>query len=299
MKQYFVAFLKGSSLELGFSNQLQWVTTKMQGNSPIVNLIRQHAFVIFWGVLVLYAGSKLSIIGVVNRQPISPVPAFVSEFASMSFWLFVAPAVVKLLKKFPIADFRHLWVYIPAVFCISVLSLCWTSVSDLITIPGTPSFGTQMALKLLYQLGWAILLCLLFFGILFWSRVGSITFILPSDKEGQKAEVKFKVNFNNRTFYVNASSIRSIESKDYYAELNTGDNRYLIREPIYRLSENLSELGFEQISRSAIANLFYVKALVKQKGKSKVELDDGTLIKVSRTYLSRLQEALANRDSAS
>lgn len=266
----------------------------MQGNTSLINLMRQHAFIIFWSVLVLYAGAKLSIIGFTNRHEISPTIAFVSVFVSMSFWLIVAPVLVKTLKKRPLTETKNLRIYIPLMLSLALLSLCWTSISDIFTTPGTPSFRTQMALKLMYQLGWEILLGLVFLGLLFWSKVGSITLIIPADEKGKKREVKFKVTFNNRTFYVNAASIHSIESKDYYVELYTGDARYLIREPIYRLAENLAELGFHQISRSAIVNISYVKALIKQNGKVYMELKGGIKVKVSRSFLPRIQEALAD-----
>lgn len=264
----------------------------MQGNTPLVNILRQHAFIIFWVILALFMGIKLSIIGFTNRHEISPLTAFVSEFTAMSFWLAVAPALVRLLRKLPISETKNLRIYIPVMLIISIFSLCWSSLSDLITTPGTPSFSTQMALKLMYQLGWEILLGSVFLGLLFWSRVGSITLIVPSDEEGREPVVKFKVTFNNRTFYINSESILSIEAKDYYAELNTGENHYLIREPIYRLAENLFKQGFLQVSRSAIVNKKFVQSINKDKGRIVAELADGTKIKVSRTYLKSLQAGL-------
>lgn len=82
-----------------------------------------------------------------------------------------------------------------------------------------------------------------------------------------------------------------LQAEQKYTNIYTIDgSNYLSRTPLREWKEELSELGFCAISRSAIINLKYYTKLIEKK--KKVLMQNGVTISISRHYQSVLREQM-------
>jgi len=97
-----------------------------------------------------------------------------------------------------------------------------------------------------------------------------------------------------RILFIEAEEIDWIEAEGCYACLHVGGKSYLLRETMSGLEAQLDPRRFLRIHRSAIVNLQRVKELEPQShGEYTVILEDGTQLKLSRSYRDRLQALLS------
>jgi two-component system, LytTR family, response regulator len=76
-----------------------------------------------------------------------------------------------------------------------------------------------------------------------------------------------------------------IESADYYTCLHVGAGTHILRRSLAELQADVRFAGFARIHRSILVNLTRIKQLaVNSAGEHVVELNDGTLLKVSRRF---------------
>ena len=121
--------------------------------------------------------------------------------------------------------------------------------------------------------------------------------------EGLKAEIpadlseppppvsdRLAIRSGDRIAIVKVEDIDWIEGAGVYARLHVGPKTHLLRETLTNLAEQLDPERFVRIHRSTIVNRERVRELRSYfHGEYIVILDDGTQLKLSRTYRDSLE----------
>jgi two-component system LytT family response regulator len=101
---------------------------------------------------------------------------------------------------------------------------------------------------------------------------------------------RLTVRDSGRIFFVRVAEILWIEAYDYYVQLHLNGQAHLLRERMHHLEARLDPRRFARIHRSTIVNIERVKELQPFfHGEYTVLLEDGTRLKLSRTYRDRLE----------
>lgn len=99
-----------------------------------------------------------------------------------------------------------------------------------------------------------------------------------------------------RTVVIPYGDIIWIEAEDYCARIHLRGRTMLVRDSLRALADALDHGGFVRVHRSAIANVACIRELVPlASGDQRLTLDDGTVLKVSRTHRADVVRALASR----
>lgn len=107
---------------------------------------------------------------------------------------------------------------------------------------------------------------------------------------------RFMVRTGQRIAVIDTEEIDWIEACDDYAGLHVGPRLHLLREPLHQLAGRLDPAQFARIHRSAIVRLDRIVELEPLVNRDcLLRLRDGTPLRVSRTYIDRLNAALAGR----
>jgi two-component system, LytTR family, response regulator len=114
---------------------------------------------------------------------------------------------------------------------------------------------------------------------------------------GSRRTDRVMVRNAGRISFLRTEEIDWVEAADYYACLHAGARTHLLRRSMAELERDLEPENFCRIHRSTIVNLSRVRDLyLDASGEHEVALNDGTRLKVSRTYWEKLQGQLsANR----
>ena len=86
--------------------------------------------------------------------------------------------------------------------------------------------------------------------------------------------------------------IEYVTASGTYAELHVGSERYVIRESLQHLEEQLDPAAFLRIHRSAIVRLDRVEALLRGDGSYEVQLKGGVRLRVGRSRRELLERRL-------
>jgi two-component system, LytTR family, response regulator len=109
---------------------------------------------------------------------------------------------------------------------------------------------------------------------------------------GQYLE-RIPVEMRGKVRVVPVSEIDFIIASGPYAELYSGDRKYVIREAMQTLEEKLDPAAFIRIHRSVIVRLELVETLHKGAGGDyEVQLKNGRRLRVSRSRLEALEKKL-------
>lgn len=101
------------------------------------------------------------------------------------------------------------------------------------------------------------------------------------------------VKSGGRVFFLKTAEIDWIEAADYYVYLHVGGKSHLLRETMNGLEKQLDPRKFQRLHRSTIVNLDRIKELQPHvHGDYTVILQDGTQLKLSRSYRQQLELAL-------
>jgi two-component system, LytTR family, response regulator len=101
-----------------------------------------------------------------------------------------------------------------------------------------------------------------------------------------------------RVSFLRISEIDWIEAADYYACLHVGQHTHMLRRSISELEQDLEPTAFCRIHRSTIVNLDRVHGLkLSEDGEYEVVLENGTKLRLSRSYRKQLQNRLGVRSS--
>ncbi len=96
-----------------------------------------------------------------------------------------------------------------------------------------------------------------------------------------------------RVVFLQTAEVDWIEAADYYACLHVGDRTHLIRRSMSDLERDLDPAMFCRTHRSSIVNIARVRELrLDANGEHEVALNDGTKLKVSRSYREQLQQRM-------
>lgn len=115
---------------------------------------------------------------------------------------------------------------------------------------------------------------------------------VPAVARGNYLE-RIAVESRGKVRFVPVSEIDYIAASGPYAELYTGDKRYLIRESMQHLEDRLDPAKFMRVHRSAIVRLDRVDVLHKGPGGDyEVQLKGGARLRVSRSRREDLERRL-------
>lgn len=107
-------------------------------------------------------------------------------------------------------------------------------------------------------------------------------------------EERLTIRSNGRVVFLNLEEIHWIEAAANYVRLNTGNDSYLFRETISRVSERLNPASFVRIHRSMIVNISKIKELIPvNSGEYIVVLHSGKELSCSRGYRANLQDLIS------
>jgi two-component system LytT family response regulator len=102
----------------------------------------------------------------------------------------------------------------------------------------------------------------------------------------------------NRVRFVETRHITWIEADDTYVRLHEGQRSHLINERLKNVAARLNRRQFVRIHRSTIVNLERIKEIRPHPGGGAiVVLQEGTELKMSRSYYRRLDKLLAGLPS--
>lgn len=117
----------------------------------------------------------------------------------------------------------------------------------------------------------------------------------PAAAEASPTTDRLAIRSGDRIVIVRVEDIDWIEGAGVYAKLHVGTKTHLLRETLTNLAEQLDPERFVRIHRSTIVNRERVSELRSYfHGEYIVLLDDGTQLKLSRTYRDSL-ESIAGR----
>ncbi len=110
---------------------------------------------------------------------------------------------------------------------------------------------------------------------------------LDSGSQEPKRLFKTRIPVPNKkkTLFVPTEDILYIKASNYYIEIYTQRTKYLLRESMYQILEDLDSQNFIRIHRSSIVNLGHITELVNSDyGEVDVKMKDGELLRVSKGY---------------
>ena len=127
----------------------------------------------------------------------------------------------------------------------------------------------------------------------FASMAGRLSKLLSATAPERRQLV---VRDGGRTVVVPHADIVWIEAEDYCARIHLRGRTLLVRESLRALADSLAHGEFVRVHRSAIANVACIRAIEPvASGDQRLTLDDGTVLKVSRTHRAEVVNAVGKR----
>lgn len=122
---------------------------------------------------------------------------------------------------------------------------------------------------------------------------------LLQPQEGRRRSDRLVIKSVGQVLFLKLSEIDWIEAVDYYACLHVGARSQLLRRSMNELDRELDPALFCRIHRSTIVNLERVRGLNSgEDGEHEVLLENGTKLRLSRSYRKQLQTRLGVRTSS-
>lgn len=221
--------------------------------------------------------------------------------ATLSVALLVPPLVWflnRLALSWSNIRWRILW-HFPVFVCFSLAHIALFVMARKLLWPlagDTYSFG-PLGLGLIYEMRKGLLI---YIGLVL--MIQSYQFILDrlqgeagavdtEDGSQTRYSDQFLVRMLDKQYLIKADSIDWIQSASNYVLLHCAGRSYPMRQTLSGLYQQLDPQMFVRVHRTAIVNLTRVKAL-QDSGELQVELEQGTVVAVSRTFLPELKQAL-------
>lgn len=109
----------------------------------------------------------------------------------------------------------------------------------------------------------------------------------------ENAMQKMAIRQGNKTFLIETEKIKYVLASGYYAEIFSDTRKYLIRESLQNLMNNLNPDIFFRVHRSAIININCVREIVHSNySEIDLKMEDNKLIRVSKSkkkeFLNRI-----------
>lgn len=113
--------------------------------------------------------------------------------------------------------------------------------------------------------------------------------LLNEIKKEKRQLERILVNTGSRYFFVNVSEILFISAEEKYVELNTAKGKYLLRETMTKLEEELDPNKFARIHRSYIVNIEHIGEIQPwSHGDYIVIMKNGEKLSMSRRFRQNL-----------
>ena len=127
----------------------------------------------------------------------------------------------------------------------------------------------------------------------FASRAGRLANLLATTAPERRQLV---VRDGGRTLVIPHDDIVWIEAEDYCARIHMRGRTLLVRDSLRALADALARAAFVRVHRSAIANVACIRAIEPlASGDQRLTLNDGTVLKVSRTHRAEVVNAIGTR----
>jgi two-component system LytT family response regulator len=124
----------------------------------------------------------------------------------------------------------------------------------------------------------------------FASMAGRLSDLLAATAPEQRRLV---LRDAGRTIVLAYDDIVWIEAEDYCARIHLRGRTLLVRDSLRALEASLDGAGFVRVHRSAIANVACIRSIEPlSSGDQRLTLDDGTVLKVSRTHRAHVAKAV-------
>lgn len=230
------------------------------------------------------------------------VDALVSELTGTWAIIPLVPLLVWFITRLNLnwsnVRWRVLW-HIPAFACFSLahVSLFVAMRSVFWSVAGNSyNFGPVM-LGLLYEMrkGFLVYLCMVLiihsYQFILERLQGEAGFVESESDTGSEHKHQFLVNMLDKSYLVKTDTIDWIQSAGNYVLLHCGGRSYPMRQTLSGMLTQLDPRIFLRVHRTAIVNLARITA-VQESGDLQLELDNGTTVPVSRTYLPELKQRL-------
>lgn len=114
-------------------------------------------------------------------------------------------------------------------------------------------------------------------------------------REGKIEKVisKIPVKQGNKTVLIDPANVLYIMASGYYAEIYTTSGKYVLRESLNNLEEQLERESFFRIHRSTIVNIDQVKEIVHSEySEVDARMNDGKLLHISKSNKKEFLEKL-------
>lgn len=120
-------------------------------------------------------------------------------------------------------------------------------------------------------------------------RNDAVKDLLNEIKKDKKPIERIMVNVGSKYSFVNISEILFVSAAEKYVELNTAKGKYLLRQTMNNLEEELDQNKFVRIHRSYIINIEQIKEIQPwSHGDYIVLLKNGEKLSMSRRYKDNL-----------
>ncbi len=118
-------------------------------------------------------------------------------------------------------------------------------------------------------------------------KISSLLNYIQSSTANDSLSVKkhIPISLKNRTIFVDPDQVMYIKASSYYAEIYTQKEKYILRESLHNLANDLRSRDFMRIHRSTIINTRYILEMRNLNyGEIDVLMCDRNRFKVSKTY---------------
>lgn len=104
---------------------------------------------------------------------------------------------------------------------------------------------------------------------------------------------KLPIKTNGKVQFIDKVDIKYIQASGYYAEVFTDQKKYLLRDSLNSLIEQLNSSSFFRIHRSTIINTEFIKELIYSNfGEIDVKMKDEKLFRISKTHKKEFQKKM-------
>lgn len=115
----------------------------------------------------------------------------------------------------------------------------------------------------------------------------------PNQDFSEIKHTKLAIKANGKVSFIEKSTIKYIQASGYYAEIFTDQKKYLLRESLNSLLEQLKSFNFIRIHRSTIINPTLIKeVLYSNYGEIDVKMLDEKLFRISKSYKKEFQKKM-------
>ena len=112
-----------------------------------------------------------------------------------------------------------------------------------------------------------------------------LEYMQPKVETTNTTQKTIPIPLKNKTIFIKTDEISYVMASNSYVEIYTKDNKYLLRNTISNIKEELSSPLFFRIHRSTIINLEFIKELIHSDyGEVDVRMKDMQQFRISRSY---------------